>query len=102
MATPHVTGALALLSAQNPSLSAASLKASLLNNVDVLANWNGLVKTGGRLNVFKAMQNPTVCDFQFSPTTIEFGNQGGNGTSACNGGDKLRLRRQEQRQLDHY
>lgn len=80
MATPHVTGAVALLSAQNPSLSAASLKASLLNNVDVLANWNGLVKTGGRLNVFKAMQNPTVCDFQFSPTTIEFGNQGGNGT----------------------
>jgi subtilisin family serine protease len=79
MATPHVTGALALLSAQNPSLSAASLKASLLNNVDVLANWNGLVKTGGRLNVFKAMQNPTVCNFQFSPTTIEFGNQGGNG-----------------------
>lgn len=79
MATPHVTGAVALLSAQNPSLSAASLKASLLNNVDALANWNGLVKTGGRLNVFKAMQNPTVCDFQFSPTTVEFGNQGGNG-----------------------
>jgi subtilisin family serine protease len=82
MATPHVTGALALLSAQNPSLSAASLKASLLNNVDVLANWNGLVKTGGRLNVFKAMQNPTVCDFQFSPTTVEFGNQGGNANQA--------------------
>jgi len=79
MATPHVTGATALLSAFNPSLSAASLKASILNNVDVIPSLNGLVKTGGRLNVFKAMQNPTVCDFQFSPTTIEFGNQGGNG-----------------------
>ena len=79
MATPHVTGAAALLSSLNPNLSAASLKASLLNNVDVLANWNGLVKTGGRLNVFKAMQNQTVCNFQFSPTTIEFSNAGGNG-----------------------
>ena len=63
MATPHVTGAVALLSAFRPDLSAASLKASLLNNVDVLPAWNGLVKTGGRLNIFKAMQNPTVCTF---------------------------------------
>ncbi len=63
MATPHVAGAVALLSAYSPDLSVASLKASLLNNVDVLAAWNGIVKTGGRLNVFKAMQNPTVCTF---------------------------------------
>jgi hypothetical protein len=63
MATPHVTGAVALLSAYRPDLSAASLKASILNNVDVLPAWANLVKTGGRLNVFKAMQNPTVCTF---------------------------------------
>ncbi len=63
MATPHVTGAVALLSAYRPDLSVASLKASLLNNVDVLPAWAGIVKTGGRLNVFKAMQNPTVCTF---------------------------------------
>jgi len=63
MATPHVTGAVALLSAYRPDLSVASLKASLLNNVDVLPAWAGLVKTGGRLNIFKAMQNPTVCTF---------------------------------------
>jgi subtilisin family serine protease len=79
MATPHVTGAVALLSAFNPSLSAASLKASLLNNVDVLANWNGLVKTGGRLNVFKAMQNPTVCNFQLSQNSADFPVNGGSG-----------------------
>jgi subtilisin family serine protease len=71
MATPHVTGAVALLASSNPGLSAASLKASLLNNVDVLANWNGLVKTGGRLNVFKAIQNPTVCTFTAtSPVSV--------------------------------
>jgi subtilisin family serine protease len=63
MATPHVTGAVALLSAYRPDLSAASLKASILNNVDVLPAWATLVKTGGRLNIFKAMQNPTVCTF---------------------------------------
>ena len=34
-----------------------------MNNVDLLPAWTGFVKTGGRLNVFKAMQNPTVCTF---------------------------------------
>ena len=67
MATPHVTGAAALLASYQPGLSMESLKASILNNVDVLPAWNGIVKTGGRLNIFKAMQNPTVCTF--SPST---------------------------------
>jgi len=77
MATPHVTGAVALLAAYRPDLSAASIKASLLNNVDVLSAWNGIVKTGGRLNVFKAMQNPTVCTFVPSQTTIQAPTKGG-------------------------
>ena len=80
MATPHVTGAAALLSAFNPSLSAASLKASLMNNVDVLPAWNGLVKSGGRLNVFKAMQNPTVCTFTPASSTITVPTRGGTFT----------------------
>ncbi|MCV4860579.1 S8 family serine peptidase, partial [Escherichia coli] len=40
MATPHVTGAVALLSAYDPTLSPASLKATLLNTVDVLPAWS--------------------------------------------------------------
>lgn len=63
MATPHVAGAAALLSAYNPSLSVASLKASLMNSVDAVPAFAGLVKTGGRLNVFRALQNQTVCAF---------------------------------------
>lgn len=63
MAAPHVSGAAALLAAANPSLSAASLKASLMNTVDVLPQWNGVVKTGGRINVARAVQQPTVCNF---------------------------------------
>jgi len=74
MATPHVAGAIALLSAYRPDLSVASIKASLLNNVDVIAAWSGLVRTGGRLNVFKAMQSPTVCTF---PTAMSVPTKGG-------------------------
>ena len=66
MATPHTAGAAALLSAYNPNLSPASLKATLMNTVDTLSQWNGIVKTGGRLNVGRALQNQTVCNFTFS------------------------------------
>lgn len=82
MATPHVTGAVALLSAYHPELSAASLKASILNNVDVITPWstmtaNGLVpslvKTGGRLNVYQAMLHPTVCTWSTAVDRIQVG-----------------------------
>ena len=77
MATPHVTGAVALLSAYRPDLSVASLKASLMNNVDVLPQWNGIVKSGGRLNIFKAMQNPTVCNFTVGTGSMKAPTKGG-------------------------
>jgi hypothetical protein len=63
MAAPHVAGAAALLAAYRPDLSAVSLKATLMNNVDQLPSWQGLVRTGGRLNVFAALKSPTVCTF---------------------------------------
>ena len=81
MAAPHVTGAAALLSAHNPSLSAASLKATLMNTVDVLTtptNWTLIVKSGGRLNVANALQNQTVCTFNLSNTAITAITKGGH------------------------
>lgn len=78
MASPHVAGAAALLSSHNPSLSNASLKATLMNSVDVLANWNGVVKTGGRLNVANALQNQTVCNFALSQNSIQARTKGGS------------------------
>ncbi len=66
MASPHVAGAAALLSSYNPSLSPESLKATLMNTVDPLAQWSGVVKTGGRLNVDRALRNQTVCNFSLS------------------------------------
>jgi subtilisin family serine protease len=77
MAAPHAAGAAALLAAYNPNLSHTSLKATLMNTVDALANWNGVVKTGGRLNVQRALQNQTVCGFNLSQTSISAPTKGG-------------------------
>jgi subtilisin family serine protease len=66
MAAPHVAGAAALLAGHNPNLSSMALKATLLNTVDQLAAWNGVVKTGGRLNVAAALQNQTQCNLQLT------------------------------------
>lgn len=77
MAAPHVSGAAALLAAHDPKLSAASLKATLMNSVDILPEWNGVVKTGGRLNVLKALQQPTVCTYDLSSTSFNLPTKGG-------------------------
>jgi subtilisin family serine protease len=80
MASPHAAGAAALLSARNPNLSPASLKATLMNTVDTLAAWNGVVKTGGRLNVDRALRNQTVCNFSLSAYEFRTSLDGGNGS----------------------
>ena len=77
MASPHAAGAAALLSAYNPNLSATSLKATLMNSVDALAAWNGIVKSGGRLNIANALQNQTVCTFNLATTSISVRTKGG-------------------------
>jgi subtilisin family serine protease len=57
MATPHVSGAAALiLSAPGQgNLTVADLKSAILNNVDPLPSLAGRTVTGGRLNVCKAI-----------------------------------------------
>lgn len=77
MAAPHVAGAAALLSGHNPSLSTASLKATLLNSVDQLPGWANVVKTGGRLNVARALQDQSVCSFGASASTVVMPTKGG-------------------------
>ena len=77
MASPHAAGAAALLSTYNPNLSAQSLKATLMNNVDALQQWNGIVKTGGRLNAANALQNQTVCTFTPANDSLTVPTKGG-------------------------
>ncbi len=55
MASPQVAGAAALILSVSPSLTASSLKADILENVDKLPSLAGKVITGGRLNVCKAL-----------------------------------------------
>ncbi|MDI1242134.1 MAG: S8 family peptidase [bacterium] len=78
MAAPHVTGAAALLAAHHPSLSAVSLKATLMNRVDPLTGWDATpIRTNGRLNVFNSLQNPTICTLNISQTSYDLSRKGG-------------------------
>jgi subtilisin family serine protease len=51
MATPHVTGAVALYKALNPSASAATIKSAVLAAGTPTSSLSGKTTTGGRLNV---------------------------------------------------
>lgn len=55
MATPHVTGAVALYASQNLSATAAQLRSQLLTNTTSLASLSGKTVTGGMLDVGKMM-----------------------------------------------
>ena len=55
MATPHVTGTVALLASSYGNESAATRKARILDNIDVLGDLSGKVVTQGRLNLQKAL-----------------------------------------------
>lgn len=56
MATPMVTGALALLIARHPDAEVATLRSALLGSVDPLPALAGKTVTGGRLNLAKALR----------------------------------------------
>jgi len=55
MATPHVSGAAALILSRC-ALNTANLKTNILNNVDLIPSLSGRTTTGGRLNVNKAIR----------------------------------------------
>jgi len=63
MATPHVSGAAALVWAQFPSLTMAEVKIRILGSVDRKNSFAGEVITGGRLNVNRALStNPIIAN----------------------------------------
>src|SRR5215471_13141370 len=70
MATPHVSGAAALVLSVC-TLDTAGLKANLLNNIDLIPSLSGITFTGGRLDVNKAIRAcsaPPTPDFSLSAT----------------------------------
>ena len=55
MSAPHVTGAAAVLKAQNPELSPKQIKRRLMENGDYVANLLPVTATGKRLNVLNSL-----------------------------------------------
>jgi hypothetical protein len=55
MATPHVSGAAALVMAQFPAMTNAQVKSTILGTVDVKPSLQGKVASNGRLNVARAV-----------------------------------------------
>jgi subtilisin family serine protease len=55
MATPHVTGAVALYAAANPGATAAEIKNAILSSAVPTASLDGKTTTGGRLDVKAAL-----------------------------------------------
>jgi len=60
MAAPFVTGTLALMLSIDGSLSMVDLKDRLLKSVDSISGLNGVVSSGGRLNVAAALVGAEV------------------------------------------
>ncbi len=77
MATPHVTGALALYASTHPGSSALSLRNALLSNVTATSSLAGITVTGGRLDVDKLL-GPVVTlpGLSINDVTLTEGNSG--------------------------
>lgn len=77
MATPHVSGAAVLMLAAEPSLSAAQIKAILMESVDPVAALRATV-AGGRLDVGRALGGAAAGDaaevaLSAATSTVNFG-----------------------------
>jgi hypothetical protein len=71
MATPHVAGAAAVLLSQNPNARHQELKNLLMNSTDPIDAFQGKMVSGGRLNLFEAVQSS-------SPNWLTVSPQSGN------------------------
>lgn len=78
MATPHVSGAAALIKARFPALSAAELKQRLMYGADPIASLDGKMRTGGRLNAARSLETDDVPPNKI--TAIAFSNTSYNST----------------------
>jgi subtilisin family serine protease/methionine-rich copper-binding protein CopC len=70
MASPHVTGAAALLWSQNPTWTAQQVKDKLLQTTDPISALSGKTVSGGRLNINNALAASTP-----APSNDNFANR---------------------------
>jgi subtilisin family serine protease len=81
MATPHVTGAIALYAAQHPGTSASDIRSAILGSVQTSTYLDGRIGTSGRLDVSAALAvnppaAPDLAQISVSDVTLVEGDQG--------------------------
>jgi len=74
MATPHVSGAAGLILSQNPSFTYSQVKQRLLDTADPIPSLSGKTVTGGRLNIYNAIQKENDSVPPDSVTDLASGN----------------------------
>lgn len=73
MAAPHVSGAAALMLAHQPTATVAQLRDWLLDGIDLLPALDGVVASGGRLNLHRALRGAGGEDIRRPDTSITSG-----------------------------
>ncbi|MFM9034876.1 MAG: S8 family serine peptidase [Mycobacterium sp.] len=76
MATPHVTGALALYASRNPGISAAGLRSAILGNAKPTPSLAGKTVTGGRLSLEGLFADLPVVSISPVGVSVAEGNSG--------------------------
>lgn len=84
MATPHVAGACALLKSVNPSLTGLQIRQTILDHVDAIPSMSGKCVTGGRLNLYAAIQSVSGPVIALSGVSIA---ESGDGDGLLNPGE---------------
>ncbi|MBV6501798.1 MAG: hypothetical protein CJBNEKGG_04317 [Prosthecobacter sp.] len=90
MATPHVSGAVALLKSIAPGLSALEVKTRLMESVDPVAAFATTTVSGGRLNVARLIQD-AAGPFPVIQVTSVAEAPGGNADGINNPGELLNV-----------
>lgn len=76
MATPHVTGAVALYAAANSSQTASQIRGALLNSAAPTASMSGKTVTGGRLDISAMIGNAPLPSLSINDVSVTEGNSG--------------------------
>lgn len=76
MATPHVTGALGLIKSHFPWESYAGIRDRVLMGIDHTGTLDGLCRTEGRLNAYKALQTRSMFRNVSTRARVESGDRG--------------------------
>lgn len=76
MATPHVTGAVALYAAAYPGLTAGDIRSALLSSTTPTGSLSGKTTTGGRLDIASLMAKSPVAGISVGDVSITEGNTG--------------------------